>query len=88
MRPDAPPALKKFQTADKLPFPLLSDPDKSRCQALGAMKNKLLYGRSFLGVDRSIFLLDGQGRLAQAWRGVKATGNGEKVLAALRQITT
>ncbi len=86
MSPDAPPELKKFQTAEKLPFSLLSDPDKSRCEALGAMKNKLLYGRSFLGVDRSIFLLDAQGRLAQAWRGVKPTGNREAVLAALRAL--
>lgn len=70
----------------KFPFPLLSDPDEIACKAFDVIREKSLYGRKYLGVDRSTFLFDGAGVLKQEWRGVKVKGHAEEVLAAVKAL--
>jgi len=76
----------KFAARESLPFPLLSDADETVCRLFDVIKPKILYGRKYLGVERSTFLLDGSGRLRQAWRKVKVPGHAEEVLEAARRL--
>jgi peroxiredoxin Q/BCP len=73
--------------ADKhcLPFPLISDPDEALCQAFGVIREKNMYGRKVMGIERSTFLIDPQQRIVQAWRKVRVPGHAEAVLAALHE---
>ncbi len=73
----------KFRVAQELPFDLLSDPDEALCQLFGVMKMKNMYGKQVRGIERSTFLIDGEGILRRAWRGLKVPGHAEEVLAAL-----
>ena len=66
-------------------FPLASDPDEALCRAFGVIKPKKLYGREFIGVERSTFLIGPDGAIRREWRGVKVPGHAEAVLAALQQ---
>jgi peroxiredoxin Q/BCP len=66
-----------------LPFALVADTDESWCKAFDVIRKKKLYGREYLGVERSTFLIDPEGRLVQAWRGVKVPGHAQAVLDAL-----
>ena len=77
----------KFIKKYELNFTLLSDPDHAVCEKYGAWGEKLLYGRRFLGVLRSTFLIDAKGRVAKLWRNVRPNGHAEKVLHEVRQIT-
>ncbi len=65
-------------------FDLVSDADEALCQAFGVIKEKQLYGRKYIGVERSTFLVDPKGRIAQAWRGVRVPGHAQAVLDALK----
>jgi len=65
-------------------FELVSDPDEKLCRAFDVIKPKKLYGREYVGVERSTFLIDPQGRVAEAWRGVKVPGHAQAVLDALK----
>ena len=65
-------------------FPLVSDADEALCQAFGVIREKQLYGRKYVGIERSTFLIDPEGRVAQAWRGVKVPGHARAVLDALK----
>ncbi len=65
------------------PFALLSDKEELACQAFDVIREKMLYGRKYLGVDRSTFLFDAKGILRQEWRSVKVKGHAEAVLAAV-----
>ena len=65
-------------------FELVSDPDEKLCRAFDVIKPKKLYGREYVGVERSTFLIDPQGRVAEAWRGVKVPGHAQTVLDALK----
>ena len=65
-------------------FDLVSDADSTLCQAFGVIQPKKLYGREFIGIVRSTFLIDPEGRVAQAWRGVKVAGHAQAVLDALK----
>jgi peroxiredoxin Q/BCP len=67
-------------------FDLLSDPDDALGNAFGVIGEKSLYGRKFIGVVRSTFLLDPEGRVAAEWRGVKVNGHAEAVLAELQRL--
>ena len=72
----APPAkLAKFRDRDGLTFPLLSDPDRAVLQAYGAYGEKKLYGKTTVGVIRSTFVIDADGKVEKALYGVKATGH-------------
>jgi peroxiredoxin Q/BCP len=76
----------KFVAKEKLPFPLLADTEEKVCKLFDVIKEKSLYGRKYLGVDRSTFLLDAGGRLSQEWRGVKVPGHAEAVLEAAQRL--
>jgi peroxiredoxin Q/BCP len=77
--PDAPAKLAKFRERDHLNFPLLSDPDRAVLQAYGAFGEKTLYGKTTVGVIRSTFLVDEEGKIARAYYNVKATGHVERL---------
>ena len=77
--PDKPDRLAKFRDRDHLNFPLLSDPDHTVEQAYGAYGEKTLYGKTTVGVIRSTFLVDEQGKIARAYYNVKATGHVERL---------
>jgi thioredoxin-dependent peroxiredoxin len=73
--PDSPAKLAKFRDRDGLTFPLLSDPDHKVLEAYGAYGEKMLYGKKSVGVIRSTFVVDPDGRIEQAQYAVKATGH-------------
>ena len=71
---------ENFKAKQGFPFELLSDKDEALCQLFEVIKLKKLYGKEYLGVDRSTFLIDKEGVLRHAWRGVKVPGHVEAVL--------
>jgi peroxiredoxin Q/BCP len=72
----------KFKTKFALPFPLASDTDGKVCEAYGVWVEKSMYGRTYMGVERATFLIDGKGVIRNAWRKVKVDGHAEDVLEA------
>jgi peroxiredoxin Q/BCP len=76
----------KFTEKEKLPFPLLSDEDEKLCKLFDVIHEKSLYGRKYLGIERSTFLLDGTGILRREWRKVKVPGHAEEVLEAAKSL--
>jgi len=68
------------------PFELISDKDEALCQLFDVIKLKKLYGKEYMGVDRSTFLIDKDGVLRQEWRGVKVPGHVDAVLAAAQAL--
>jgi peroxiredoxin Q/BCP len=77
--PDKPEKLAKFRDAEKLTFPLLSDPSRSMLQAYGAFGEKTMYGKTVTGVIRSTFVVDEAGKIETAQYNVKATGHVAKL---------
>ena len=69
-----------FKAKMKFPFELLSDADEQLCTLFGVMKMKNMYGKKVRGIERSTFVLDGEGAIAREWRGVKVPGHAEEVL--------
>jgi len=80
---DSPKSHANFATRHELPFPLVSDSDETWCQAFDVIHEKVLYGKHHLGIVRSTFLIDPDGKLAQEWRGVKVPGHARIVLDAI-----
>ncbi|MEO8183840.1 MAG: thioredoxin-dependent thiol peroxidase [Deltaproteobacteria bacterium] len=80
--PDSSASHERFRTKYELPFTLLSDADKQLSTAYGAWALKKNYGREYMGVVRSTFLVDSEGVIRNVWRGVKVNGHVEKVQAA------
>jgi thioredoxin-dependent peroxiredoxin len=76
----------KFTARESLPFALLADTEERVCKLFDVIKTKSLYGRKYLGVERSTFLIDATGRLRQEWRNVKVPGHAEAVLEAARNL--
>lgn len=74
---------QNFCTKQGFPFALISDPEEALCQAYDVMKLKKMYGREYMGVERSTFLIDREGFLAQEWRKVKVPGHVQAVLDAV-----
>lgn len=74
----------KFKAKYDLPFTLASDEDGKVCEAYGTWVEKSMYGRTYMGIDRATFLIDGQGLLRQEWRKVKVPGHVEAVLEAAK----
>jgi thioredoxin-dependent peroxiredoxin len=74
----------KFRTKHELPFRLGSDPDGAVCEAYGVWKKKSMYGREYMGIERSTFLIGKDGTLAAEWRKVKVTGHADAVLKAAK----
>lgn len=77
---------EKFREKQGFPFDLISDPDEKLCKKFDVIQEKSLYGRKFMGVVRSTFLIDENGKLRQEWRGVKVKGHAEAVLAAVKAL--
>ena len=71
---------ENFKAEQGFPFELLSDKDEALCQLFDVIKLKKLYGKEYMGVDRSTFLIDKDGVLRHEWRGVKVPGHVEAVL--------
>lgn len=76
----------RFKKKHGLSIVLASDPDGKVVESYGVWVEKSMYGRTYMGIDRSTFLVDGKGRLAKIWRKVKVTGHVEEVLAAVRDL--
>ena len=74
---------KKFQARHGFDLPLLSDPDRLLIEPLGAWVLKKLYGRDYMGIQRSTFLFDARGKLQAEWRNIRVKGHVQTVLAAL-----
>ena len=72
---------ENFKAKQSFPFELISDKDEAVCQLFDVIKLKKLYGKEYMGVDRSTFLIDKEGVLRQEWRGVKVPGHVAEVLA-------
>lgn len=77
---------ENFKAKQGFTFELISDKDETLCQLFDVIKLKKLYGKEYLGVDRSTFLIDEQGVLRREWRGVKVPGHVREVLAAAQAL--
>lgn len=77
---------ENFKCKQEFPFELISDKDEAICQLFDVIKLKKLYGKEYMGVDRSTFLIDKNGVLRQEWRGVKVPGHVDAVLAAAQAL--
>ena len=75
-----------FRGKQDFPFHLLSDPEETLCNAYDVIKEKSMYGRKYLGIERSTFLIDEEGVLRREWRKVKVKGHAEEVLEATREL--
>ena len=78
---------EKFASKFSLPFPLLSDPDASVCNAYGIYKEKNMYGKKFMGIERTTFVIDGDGNIARIYPKVKVGGHVDAILQELTQPT-
>lgn len=74
---------EKFKEKQGFPFDLISDPDEKLCKQFDVIHEKSLYGKKFMGVVRSTFLIDADGKLRGEWRKVKVKGHAEEVLEAV-----
>jgi peroxiredoxin Q/BCP len=77
---------EKFCLKEKLPYPLLSDADEKVCRLFDVIQEKSLYGRKYMGIERSTFLIDAAGVLRREWRKVKVNGHVEEVLEAAKSL--
>ncbi|MBK1849869.1 MULTISPECIES: peroxiredoxin [unclassified Marinobacter] len=79
-------AHENFRKKFEFPFHLISDKDEALCELFDVIKLKKLYGKEYMGIDRSTFLIDQEGVLRKEWRGVKVPGHVEEVLAAVKAL--
>ena len=77
---------EKFKTAQAFPFELISDSDEKLCKLFDVIKEKNMYGRKVMGIERSTFLIDANGKLRREWRKVKVAGHVDEVLDAIREL--
>ena len=77
---------QKFSDKMGFPFALLSDPDEEACRLFDVIREKNMYGRKVMGIERSTFLIDAKGVLRQEWRRVKVEGHAQEVLAAAQAL--
>ena len=81
--PDKPSAQKKFQQKYDFPFSLLSDEDKAVAKNFGVLKEKSMYGRKYMGIERTTFIIGPEGKIANVISGINADAHAEAALAAL-----
>ncbi len=86
--PDSADKHDKFKAKHELTIDLAADPDTEICQAYGVWVEKSMYGRKYMGVERSTFLIDAEGRIAKIWHKVKVAGHAEAVLDAAKALVT
>jgi peroxiredoxin Q/BCP len=84
--PDSVASHDRFVAKHGFPFALLADEEKVICRLFDVWKEKSMYGRKYMGVERSTFLIDAEGVLRREWRKVKVDGHVEEVLAAARSL--
>ena len=77
---------ENFKAKQEFPFELLSDPEEKLCKQFDVIKEKNMYGRKVMGIERSTFLIDSKGILRKEWRKVKVPGHVEDVLEAAREL--
>ncbi len=77
---------EKFVQKYNLTYPLLSDPDATVCTVYGVYKEKKMYGRAYMGIERTTFLIDAKGDIARVYPKVKVDGHAAKVLSDLKQL--
>lgn len=77
---------ENFKAKQNFPFELLSDSDEKLCKSFDVIKEKNMYGKKYMGIERSTFLIDKKGKLAQEWRKVQVKGHVEEVLAAAQAL--
>lgn len=77
---------EKFRARHEFPFDLLSDEDEAVCRQFDVIREKNMYGRKVMGIERSTFLIDEKGKLRREWRKVKVKGHAEEVLEAAREL--
>ncbi|WP_240451126.1 peroxiredoxin [Wenzhouxiangella sp. XN201] len=77
---------EKFAEKYGFPFPLVADPDESLCRQFDVIKEKNMYGKKVMGIERSTFLFDRKGQLVREWRKVRVPGHVEEVLEAVREL--
>ena len=77
---------ENFKAKQEFPFDLLSDQDEALCTLFDVIKEKNMYGRKVMGIERSTFLIDSHGKLRKQWRKVKVDGHVEEILAAVREL--
>ncbi len=77
---------QKFIDKYNFKFPLISDPDEKICKLFDVIKEKSLYGRKYMGVDRSTFLIDKKSKVVGIWNNVKVKGHVDEVLAKAKEI--
>ena len=81
--PDTEASHQKFKSKYELPFTLLADPEHHAAEAYGVWKEKKNYGKTYMGVERSTFVIDADGKVAKAMRGIRPAGHAAKVLETL-----
>ena len=81
--PDKPSAQKKFQQKYDFPFSLLSDEDKAVAKNFGVLKEKSMYGRKYMGIERTTFIISPEGKIASMISGINADAHAAAALAAL-----
>lgn len=79
-------AHENFKAKQSFPFELISDPDEELCKLFDVIKLKKNYGREYMGIERSTFLIDAEGILRKEWRGVKVKGHVEEVLESAQAL--
>ncbi|MGL4514078.1 MAG: thioredoxin-dependent thiol peroxidase [Lacipirellulaceae bacterium] len=84
--PDSADSHAKFRDKFELNFPLLADPDHAVAEKFGAWREKSMYGKKSVGIQRSTFLLDSSGKVAKVWKRVNVEGHAEQVLEALKAV--
>jgi peroxiredoxin Q/BCP len=84
--PDGVASHVKFKAKMAFPFDLLSDPEQKVCKLYDVIQEKSMYGKKYMGVERSTFLIDARGVLRHEWRKVKVKGHAESVLAAVKAL--
>jgi thioredoxin-dependent peroxiredoxin len=84
--PDTVASHEKFKAKYAFPFELVADPDQELCKLYDVIKEKSMYGKKYMGVERSTFLIDAEGVLRAEWRKVKVDGHADEVLEAVKAL--
>ncbi|MEC7977547.1 MAG: peroxiredoxin, partial [Planctomycetota bacterium] len=84
--PDTVESHVKFRDKFSLNFPLLADPDHAMADKYGAWREKNMYGKKSMGIQRSTYLIDADGKVAKLWKRVKVDGHDQQVIDALKEL--
>ena len=85
--PDSVASHQRFKKKHRLGFALAADEDRAALEAYGVWREKTLFGRHYMGVERTTALIDAEGKIARIWRKVRTPGHAEQVLRAARELT-